>query len=82
MIDEQELSLLGTLDSDFDLSFLQEVASNSSTSLNISAINHIKSQISLSKNEKVNSGNPSCLTSSKSYIAIGTFYGHILVFGQ
>ena len=81
MIDEQELSLLDTVDDELDLSFIDENNCGTCASLNISPINYIKSQISLSKNENVNSGNPSCITSSKSYIIVGTFYGHILVFG-
>ncbi len=84
LIDEQELSSLLELSSaevDFDLSFLAETATSCSTSLNIRPIGHIRSQITLSKGERVNSGNPSALTSSKSFIVVGTFYGHILVFG-
>lgn len=81
MIDEQELTLFDSACDDPDISFLSDVNYNSATSLNISPINYIKSQISLSKDEKINSGNPVCLTSSKNYLVVGTFCGHILVFG-
>lgn len=79
VIDEQDL--LKDKIGEFEVDFLNYSNSSSATSLNISSISYIKSQIFLSKNEKINSGNPSCLTSSKNYIIVGTFNGHILVFG-
>ncbi|KAI2804729.1 hypothetical protein RDWZM_008035 [Blomia tropicalis] len=79
VIDERDIQLLNQVE-DVDISFLNDSSHNATTSLNINPIPYIKSQIILSKNEKINSGNPSCLTCSKNYIVIGTFCGHILVF--
>lgn len=81
VIDERDIQLLNQVE-DVDISFLNDSSHNATTSLNINPIPYIKSQIILSKNEKINSGNPSCLTCSKNYIVIGTFCGHILVFGM
>jgi len=81
VIDEKELMLLGNACDDLDFGFLNDIKCSTATSLNINPINYVKSQILLSKDEKINSGNPVCLTSSQNYLAVGTFCGHILVFG-
>lgn len=48
---------------------------------NVTSLENINSQLLMSKNENVDSGAPTCLAASASFILIGTFNCHILVFG-
>ena len=83
IIDEQDVNLLESNQSELEFDFLKESESSvlKETSFNIAELSFIKSQIQLTKDEKINSGNPTCLAVSKNYICIGTFNGHILVLG-
>lgn len=50
--------------------------------LSIKPLEKVRTQIAIAHDEKINSGSPSSLHVSKNNIVIGTFHGHVLVFGK
>lgn len=82
VVEEQQKHLIISNEDDYINSNFDGHNSQKVTSFCIKELSNIKTQLSLSKSENVNSGNPTCLVASENFLAIGTFYGHILIFGK
>nr|XP_046916256.1 vacuolar protein sorting-associated protein 8 homolog [Dermatophagoides farinae] len=50
------------------------------SSFNVVELTFIKTQLTQSKSDQIDSGNPTAFALSKKFLAIGTFNGHILLF--
>ncbi|XP_027196188.2 vacuolar protein sorting 8 [Dermatophagoides pteronyssinus] len=50
------------------------------SSFNVAELTFIKTQLSQSKSDQIDSGNPTAFALSPKFLAIGTFHGHVLLF--